>query len=340
VAAPAGQFKDAALMRTMSVRKFANAAIAAGISLGCAAALLAGPGCSGKSAGNSIQIVASLHDMTEPFFVAVKRELDSEAGRLGVTVSAEDGQSNSAKQTADVEAAITGGAQGIILAPNDVNALAPAVEELIKAGIPIVTLDRRVDNTSVKVPHVGADNVAGGRLMAQWVIDSFPDGAKLLLITGQLGSSPSIDRTRGIKETLGAAGAKFQIVAEQSGTWKREQGLTVTQNVLTSLGGKSLQAVVAESDEMALGALEALRSSGVSGVKVIGFDATPEALKLVRTGEMAATVEQSPKNQARTALAQLVARIRKQTPMAGASIVPVLITQSNVDQAERIGEVR
>jgi inositol transport system substrate-binding protein len=172
------------------------------------------------------------------------------------------------------------------------------------------------------------------------VIEAFPNGARILLITGQLGSSPSIDRTRGIKETLDAAGGKFQIVAEQSATWKREQGLTVTQNVLTSLGGQSLQAVVAESDEMALGALEALRSSGVSGVKVIGFDATPEALKLVRSGDMAATVEQSPKSQARTALAQLVARIRKQTPMEGANIAPVLITQANVNQAERIGEVR
>ena len=315
--------------------------------LGCAAlaliaagALLSGAGCSGKSGGNSIQIVASLHDMTEPFFVAVKRELDAEAGRLGVGMSVEDGQSNSAKQTADVEAAITGGAQGIILAPNDVNALAPGVEEVIKAGIPIVTLDRRVDRTSVNVPHVGADNVAGGRLMAQWLIDSFPNGARVLLITGQLGSSPSIDRTRGIKETLAAAGAKYQIVAEQSGDWKREQGLTVTQNVLTSLGGQSLQAVVSESDEMALGALEALRSSGVSGVKVIGFDATPDALKLVRSGEMAATVEQSPINQARTALRQLVAQIRQHTPIAGANIAPVLITQANVNQAERIGEVR
>jgi inositol transport system substrate-binding protein len=311
----------------------------AGLSLLLASVLLAA-GCSGKSSGNSVQVVASLHDMTEPFFVAVKRELDAEAGRLGVGISVEDGQSNSAKQTADIEAAITGGAQGIILAPNDVNALTPGVEELIKAGIPVVTLDRRVDNTSTKVPHVGADNVAGGRVMAQWVVDSFPNGARVLLITGQLGSSPSIDRTRGIKEALSAAGAKYQIVAEQSATWKREQGLTVTQNVLTSLGGQSLQAVVAESDEMALGALEALRSSGVSGVKVIGFDATPEALKLVRSGEMAATVEQSPKSQARTALQQLVAQIRQHTPMPGASIAPILITQANINQAERIGEVR
>jgi inositol transport system substrate-binding protein len=322
----------------MSFRQLSCAGIAA--SLLSASVLLGGTGCSGKPGGNSVQVVASLHDMTEPFFVAVKRELDAEGGRLGVSVSVEDGQSNSAKQMADIQAAITGGAQGIILAPNDVNALTPGVEEVLKAGIPIVTLDRRVDNTSVKVPHVGADNVAGGRIMAKWVIDSFPNGARVMLITGQLGSSPSIDRTRGIKEALAAAGAKYQIVAEQSATWKREQGLTVTQNVLTSLGGQSLQAVVAESDEMALGALEALRSSGVSGVKVIGFDATPEALKLVRDGAMAATIEQSPMNQARTALQQVVAQIRHQTPMTGASIVPVLITQSNVNQAERIGEVR
>jgi len=320
-------------------RKLARTAVAAAVLL-TGTVIFTIAGCSRKAGGNPTQIVASLHDMTEPFFVAVKRELDTEAGRLGVTISVEDGQSNSAKQTADIEAAIAGGAQGVILAPNDVNALAPGVEDVIKAGIPIVTLDRRVDNTSVKVPHVGADNVAGGRIMAQWVIDSFPNGARILLITGQSGSSPSIDRTRGIKETLGAAGPKYQIVAEQSGMWKREQGLTVTQNVLTSLGGQSLQAIIAESDDMALGALEALRSSGVSGVKVVGFDAIPEALKLVRGGEMAVTVEQSPIRQAQTALRQLVARIRKQTPMVGASIPPVLITQSNVDQAERIGEVR
>jgi inositol transport system substrate-binding protein len=323
----------------MMARKLVRTAVAAAVLL-TGTVIFTIAGCSRKAGGNPTQIVASLHDMTEPFFVAVKRELDTEAGRLGVTISVEDGQSNSAKQTADIEAAIAGGAQGVILAPNDVNALAPGVEDVIKAGIPIVTLDRRVDNTSVKVPHVGADNVAGGRIMAQWVVDSFPNGARILLITGQSGSSPSIDRTRGIKEILGAAGSKYQIVAEQSGTWKREQGLTVTQNVLTSLGGQSLQAIIAESDDMALGALEALRSSGVSGVKVVGFDAIPEALKLVRSGEMAVTVEQSPIRQAQTALRQLVARIRKQTPMVGASIPPVLITQSNVDQAERIGEVR
>jgi inositol transport system substrate-binding protein len=300
----------------------------------------AGAGCSSKSAHDRPLIVASLHNLSEPFFIAVRRELESEAAKLDVEMSVVDGQSNSAKQTADVEAAMASGAGGIILAPTNVNALAPAVESVLKAAIPIVTLDRRVDNTSISVPHVGADNVGGGRIMAQWVIEHFPNGAHIVLISGQPGSSSAIDRTQGIQAAFKSAGAQYKIVAEQSANWQREQGLTVTQNILTSLGTQVPEVVLCEDDDMALGALEALRTSGISGVKVLGFNATPEALARVRDGQLAATVEQSPARQARTALQQLVAKIRAHTPIPGASITPVLITQANIAEAERFSEVR
>src|ERR1700689_2583709 len=302
--------------------------------------LAAGVGCSPKSAHNRPLIVASLHNLSEPFFIAVRRELQSEAAKLDVEISVVDGQSNSAKQTADVEAAIASGANGIILAPTNVNALAPAVESVIKAGIPIVTLDRRVDNTSVSVPHVGADNVSGGRSMAQWAIEHFPNGARIVLISGQPGSSSAIDRTQGIKAAFKSAGPQYKIVAEQSANWQREQGLTVTQNILTSLGTQIPEVILCEDDDMALGALEALRTSGISSVKVLGFNATPEALARVRDGQLAATVEQSPVRQARAALQQLVAKIRVQAPISGASITPTLITRANIAEAERFGEVR
>jgi inositol transport system substrate-binding protein len=302
--------------------------------------LATGVGCSSKSAHDRPIIVASLHNLSEPFFIAVRRELESEAARLDVEVSVVDGQSNSAKQTADVEAAMASGANGIILAPTNVNALAPAVESVLKAGIPIVTLDRRVDKTSVSVPHVGADNVGGGRGMAQWVIEHFPNGAHIVLISGQPGSSSAIDRTQGIQAAFKTAGPQYKIVAEQSANWQREQGLTVTQNILTSLGTQIPEVILCEDDDMALGALEALRTSGLSGVKVIGFNATPEALARVRDGQLAATVEQSPVRQARAALQQLVAKIRTHAPISGASITPILITQANVAEAERFSEVR
>lgn len=302
--------------------------------------LAAVAGCSPKNSHDKPMVVASLHNLSEPFFIAVRRELESEAAKLGVEVSVVDGQSNSAKQTADVEAALASGAQGIILAPTDVNALAPEVETVLKAGIPIVTLDRRVDNTSVIVPHVGADNLAGGRTLAQWVVENFPNGAHIVLISGQPGSSSAIDRTRGIEVAFRSAGPQYQLVAEQSANWQREQGLTVTQNILISLGTQIPQVILCEDDDMALGALEALRTSGITGVKVLGFNATPEALARVRDGELAATVEQSPARQARAALQQLVARIRTHAPIPGASITPILITKANVAQAERFGEVR
>jgi inositol transport system substrate-binding protein len=317
----------------MTIKRKRICALAALLSLAAVA------GCSSKNSHDRPMVVASLHNLSEPFFIAVRRELESEAAKLGVEVSVVDGQSNSAKQTADVEAALASGAQGIILAPTDVNALAPAVETVLKAGIPIVTLDRRVDNTSVIVPHVGADNLAGGRSMAQWVVENFPNGAHIVLISGQPGSSSAIDRTRGIQVAFRTAGLQYQLVAEQSANWQREQGLTVTQNILISLGTQVPQVILCEDDDMALGALEALRTSGVSGVKVLGFNATPEALARVRDGELAATVEQSPARQARAALQQLVARIRTQAPILGASITPILITKANVAQAERFGEV-
>jgi inositol transport system substrate-binding protein len=309
----------------------------------CAILLLclsAGVGCSPKSAHNRPLIVASLHNLSEPFFIAVRRELESEAAKLDVEISVVDGQSNSAKQTADVEAAVASGANGIILAPTNVNALVPAVESVIKAGIPIVTVDRRVDNTSVSVPHVGADNVGGGRSMAQWVIEHFPNGARIVLISGQPGSSSAIDRTQGIQAAFKSPGPQYKIVAEQSANWQREQGLTVTQNILTSLGTQIPDVILCEDDDMALGALEALRTSGISSVKVLGFNATPEALARVRDGQLAATVEQSPVRQARAALQQLVAKIRAQTPIAGAKITPILITKANIAEAERFSEVR
>lgn len=302
--------------------------------------LAAGSGCSSKSSHARPVVIASLHNLSEPFFIAMRRELENEAVRLDVDLSAVDGQSNSAKESADVEAAIAGGAQGIILAPTDVDALAPAVESVLRAGIPIVTVDRRVESTSIPVPHVGADNVAGGRSLAKWVIEHFPNGARIVLIVGQPGSSSATDRTRGIRETLHAAGPQYSIVAEQSANWQRELGLTVTQNILTSMGGHPPEVILCEDDDMALGALEALRTSDISGVKVLGFDATPEALARVRSGEMAATVEQSPSRQARAALDQLVANIRTHAQIAGATIAPILITQENVGQAERFGELR
>jgi inositol transport system substrate-binding protein len=300
------------------------------------------PAKSGEPAKAGERVVVSFHNMAEPFFVVMQRELLDEARKLGVEVVVLDAQANSAKQTADLENALVQGAAGIILAPTNVDALAPAVNEVLAAKVPVITVDRRVEGTTAPVPHVGADNVAGGRMLADWVVKRYPEGANIVVLTGQPGSSSAIDRTKGIHDGLAAAGDKYKIVAEQTGNWARDQGLTVTENILTSLGDKKPSAIISENDDMALGAVEALRAAGLlgSGISVLGFDALPEALGSIQKGELAVTVEQSPSRQIRTALRQLVERIRSGAEMKSTSIEPVLITPDTLQQAERLSEVK
>jgi inositol transport system substrate-binding protein len=288
------------------------------------------------------KIVAAFHNLAEPFFVFMQRELTDEAKKQNVSVSVLDGQASSPKQTSDVENALVQGVDGIVLAPTDVKALAPAVNEVIEEEIPLVTVDRRVEGADKPVAHVGADNVAGGRKMAEWVVKNYPNGARIVLLTGQPGSSSGIDRAKGVHDAIAKAGDKYKIVAEQTANWERAQGLTVSENILTSLSGNPPDVILALNDDMALGAIEAIHSTGLSGkgIKVLGFDAVPEALKQIKAGQMAATVEQSPSVQIRTALKALVDNIRNQTELKSTAIEPVLITAENIQKAERIAEVK
>lgn len=288
--------------------------------------------------GGRDRIAVSFHNMAEPFFVVMRRELMDEAAKLDVDVVVLDGQANSAKQSADIEAALVQGVKGVILAPTDVNALAPAVNAVLREKLPVITVDRRIEGATAPVPHVGADNVAGGRMMVEWIVRTYPQGARIVLLTGQPGSSSAIDRTRGVSEALTEAGGRYSIVAEQSANWSRDQGLTVTQNILTALGATKPDVILAENDDMAFGAIEALRTAGVSGVSVLGFDATPEALTRIKAGTMALSVEQSPSRQIRSALQQVVAAVRQNSPLASVNIEPVIITRETLSSAERLSE--
>jgi inositol transport system substrate-binding protein len=288
------------------------------------------------------RIAALFHNMAEPFFVFMNRELQDEAKKLKVKLTVVDGQASSPKQTSDVATALTQGVDGIIIAPTDARAMVPAINEILGDKVPVVTVDRRVDGAKAPIPHVGADNVAGGRMQAEWVIKNFPNGARIVFLTGQPGSSSGIDRAKGVHEAFSKAGPKYKIVAEQTANWARDQGLTVAQNILTSLTGNPPQVILAANDDMALGAAEAVQAAGLGkqGIKVLGYDASPDALKKVRDGELAATVEQSPGKQIRTALQMLVAKVRSKTDIKSTAIEPILITSANLSAAARYAEVK
>ena len=209
-------------------------------------------------------ILASVPGLTFPFFVHMMIAFKAEAAKQGVDVIESDGQVSSPKQTADIEAALTKGVKGIVLSPNEVDAMAPALQEAVDANVPVVTVDRRVPSVKGILGHVGADNVKGGEAQGNLIVSLFPNGATIVNLQGQSGASPAIDRNKGLHNVLDKAGDKYKIVFEQTAGFDRAKGLSVTEAALAGMADPP-QVIVAANDDMALGAMEAVQGAQSQG---------------------------------------------------------------------------
>ena len=294
-------------------------------------------------AGKRLTIMSSMPNLAFPFFVHMMKEVKAGAKSLGnIEVIESDGQGSTPKQTADIEAAIIKGVDGIIISPKEVDAMAPVLQQAVDAGIPVVTIDRRVDGVPGILAHVGADNVLGGKAQAELVMKLFPGGARIFNLQGEPGASPAIDRNNGVHQVLDPHAGKYSIIFEQTAYFARDKGLSVTEAGLAG-ADRPPDVIVAANDDMALGALEAVRASGLQDkIKIMGFDALPEALASIRDGGLTATIEQFPGGQSRTAVQILVNYLRngKKPRDKLTLLTPIAITKDIIGKAERIGELR
>lgn len=290
-------------------------------------------------AQKELTILTSVPGLNFPFFVHMMNQMKAEADALGgITVIESDGQDSTPKQTADVETAIVQGVDGIVISPREVDAMAPAIQQAVDAGIPVVTIDRRVDKVPGILAHVGADNVKGGEAQGELIMKLFPDGATIINLQGTPGASPAIDRSKGLHNVLDPHADKYKFVFEQTANFRRADGLSVTESALGGMDSPP-DVIVAGNDDMIFGAIEALKARNITGVVTLGFDALPEALVQVRDGSLTATVEQFPGGQSRGAVDALVKYLRdgvKPEPLV--LLTPIVITKENLDQAERLGE--
>jgi inositol transport system substrate-binding protein len=299
-------------------------------------------GVSLPASAKDMTILTSVPGLNFPFFVHMLNAMKAQVKKDGANSQEADGQNSAPKQTADVEAALTKGVDGIVISPIDVSAMAPAMQEAVDAKVPVVTIDRRVAGVKGILAHVGADNVKGGEAQGQWVLDTFPNGATLINLQGQPGASPAIDRNKGLHNVLDQHKDKYKIVAEQTANFARDQGLSVTEGLLASQTTPP-DVIVAANDDMALGAFEAVKGRNMQGkVKIIGFDALPEALASVRDGGMSGTVEQFPGEQSATAVDILVNYLKTQKKPENDLVLltPIMITKANLAKAERLNEAK
>lgn len=239
------------------------------------------------SAKDNLALVVST--LNNPFFVTLKEGAVQKANELGYDLVVLDSQNNPAKELANVEDTIVKGAKVILINPTDSDAVGNAVLAANKAGIPVITLDRAAGKGEV-ISHIASDNVAGGKMAGDFIFEKLGADAKIIQLQGIVGTSASREREEGFVQS--AQMNKLIILTAQPADFDRAKGMNVMQNLLTAY--PTLQAVFAENDEMALGAVRAIQTAGRNDILVVGFDGTQDGVKSVERGKMAATVAQQP----------------------------------------------
>jgi ribose transport system substrate-binding protein len=289
---------------------------------------------------DSLRIGLSVPSLSMTWFSFLKSAVEMQAAEMGVELVTLDARNQVGKQMSDIEDMIVQGLDGVLLVPINVEALVPAVESLDAAGIPVVTVDRRIAGAPT-LCHVGADNVEGGRTAGLFIAHLLKGEGRVIELTGTPGSSPAIDRGSGFNEVI-AQFPNIKIIAQQTGQFTRAEGMTVMENLIQA--NPEFDAVFAHNDDMIIGAIEAIKGSGLKlgDVITVGFDAIEDALRAVKRNELDATIEQFPGDQAKTAFKILVDFLRTgEKPTSNEIYIkPALVMNGTLDKAEKWPEVK
>ena len=226
------------------------------------------------------------------FWQLLKEGVEARAAEDGVTVDviALPTASGVADQVAQFEDAVTSAYQGIIMGTIDAAGIVPGIEAANAAGIPVLAVDTAPAGGEL-ISLVQTDNVAASRLAGTYVGEQIGGTGKVLNLQGDMANQTAQARNQGFHEGIDAF--PDVTVIDQSAHWQQAEGLSITENILTS--DPDIVAIFAANDPPALGALQALLSAGRTDVIIVGFDAIPDAVQAVIDGGMKATVAQFPK---------------------------------------------
>lgn len=263
----------------IKMKQFTTLLAAAALSFGISAQAVA-------KKDDTIALVVSTLD--NPFFVSLKEGAEAKAKELGYKLIVLDSQNDPAKELANIEDVTVRGASILLVNPADSDAVGNAVKMANKKNLPVITLDRKANSGEV-ISHIASDNVAGGKMAGDFIADKVGKKAKVIQLEGIAGTSAARERGEGFAQAVAAN--QFELLTSQPADFDRTKGLNVMENLLTAQ--PSVQAVFAQNDEMALGALRAIQASGKK-ILLVGFDGTDDGVQAIKAGKMAATIAQQP----------------------------------------------
>ena len=210
-----------------------------------------------------------------------------------VQVTMVDGSDDTAKQVGQVENFLAQGMDAVVILPVDTSATGPVTKAVLKAGKPLVYVNRKPANLPKGVVYCGSKSIEAGIMNMEELGKAMGGKGNLAILMGALNHEAAIGRTDGIKQVVKEKFPDIKVTREQVGNWKRAEGKTIMENWLAS--GQEIDGVASNNDEMALGALQAIKAAGKLGkIFVGGTDASHDALESMDKGELNNTVFQDP----------------------------------------------
>jgi ABC-type sugar transport system substrate-binding protein len=273
---------------------------------GAALAALMAQGAMAQNIGVSMAL------FDDNFLTVLRNGMQDYADSLdGVSLQVEDAQNDVGKQLNQIQNFVAGGVDAIIVNPVDTDATVAMSQAAAESGIPLVYVNREpinVDDLPDNQAFVASDERESGTLETQEVCRLLKEagkgeGAKILVLMGELSNQAARQRTQDIHDVIATEDCAFMtIVEEQTGNWSRTQGSDLMTNWLSA--GLEFDAVVSNNDEMAIGAIQAMKAAGMSMDEVIvgGVDATQDALAAMAGGDLDVTVFQNAAGQGRGAV--------------------------------------
>lgn len=284
-----------------------------------------------NSGSGKLKIGVSYYALSGEYNANLKSAMQSyfdEAGLADkVELSVTDAGGDANTQNSQLENMIASGVNAIILIPGDATAQAVMVEEAHAQNIPVIELCTKTEAEDYRTSFVGSDDIVAGRMLMEYLGNLVDGKGDMIIFHGPTGVYAEINRHTGAQQMIKEKNWDIKVVAEKVCNWSREEAMTAMENIITS--GMKFDIIFAENDEMAVGALSALKDSGLKYV-IGGIDAIPDAVQAVADGDMDCTFFQDYITQAKTALDVAIKAASGEQVDASYDIDFVLITKENV----------
>lgn len=278
---------------------------------------------------NTKRIGVSVYDMSS-FITAGKEGMEAYAKNNNIELVWNSANLDVSQQANQVDSMVNQGVDAIIVVPIQADSLGPQVATAKSKGIPLVAVNAALNNPDVAA-SVQPDDVKAGAQEMQMMADRLGGKGNIVILQGPLGQSGEIDRTKGIEQVL-AKYPDIKVLAKDTANWKRDEAVNKMKNWISGFGPQ-INAVVAENDDMGLGALQALKESGRNNVPIVGIDGIEDGLNAVKSGEFIGTSLQNGTVELSAGLAVANALAKgEQTNTKPVYVMPA-ITKDNVDVA-------